>query len=154
MDSKIHNTILETLIHIHKVQRLLSVCICKLQERLIVHDRSKIFSDELEHFANLETDIREIEFGTDQYSKQLGMLDTALEHHYRENRHHPEHFVDGINGMNLIDILEMTVDWIAAAERSKNGNVLRSLPFEKERFGIDDQLYRIIKNTILYLDAK
>ena len=154
MEEKVKNTILETLIHIHKVQRLLAVCISKLQERLIVHDRSKIFSDELDHFSNLLTDIREIEFGSAAYTEQLGVLDSALEHHYRENRHHPEHFVEGIEGMNLIDILEMTVDWMAAAERSKNGNVMRSLPYEKKRFNIDDQLYRVIKNTVVYLDGK
>lgn len=147
-------TILETLVHIYKVQKLLLICITKIGERLILHDKSKMFSDELEGFTNLRTRISDIEFGSVEYQDQLKLLNGTLEHHYKENRHHPEYFKDGISGMNLIDLLEMTVDWIAAAERSKEGNVMKSLPFEKRRFGIDDQLYSVIRNTILYLDGK
>jgi flagellar basal body rod protein FlgC len=154
MEIKSHETVLETLLHIYKVQKLLSICMNKICERLIVHDKSKIFSDELEGFTKLSKDIKEIEFGSSEYVEQLSKLNDTLEHHYKENRHHPEHFKNGIVDMNLIDVLEMTVDWMASAERSKEGNVMRSLPFQKQRFVIDDQLYQIIRNTILYLDGK
>lgn len=151
---KTDETIITTLVHIHKVQKLLSLCIASLQERLINHDKTKIFSDELVGFAALEDDIRNVSFGSTEYNEVLRNLRDTLEHHYTENRHHPEHFKNGINGMGLIDLLEMTVDWMAAAERSKDGNVMKSLPFQKERYGIGDQLYGIIHNTVEYLDRK
>jgi hypothetical protein len=48
----------------------------------------------------------------------------------------------------------MTCDWIASAERSKNGNVMISLHVQKDRFKIEEQLYQILKNTIYLLEAK
>lgn len=53
--------------------------------------------------------------------------------------------------MNLIDILEMTADWICASERSSNGNPFASIAILEERFGIDPQLSKIIENTIRHL---
>jgi len=41
----------------------------------------------------------------------------ALEHHYALYRHHPEHFQNGIDDMNLIDLVEMFADWKASSER-------------------------------------
>jgi hypothetical protein len=34
----------------------------------------------------------------------------ALKHHYENNRHHPEHFKNNIDDMNLIDLIEMLCD--------------------------------------------
>ena len=147
-------TIITTLEHIHKVQKMLNICMTNIQERLVSHDRSKIFSQELAGFATLDTDISDVTFGSSEYEKVLEQLRDTLDHHYRENSHHPEHFKNGINEMNLLDLLEMTVDWIASAERSNNGNVMTSLPFQKKRYEISDQLFDIIKNTILFIDSK
>jgi len=43
----------------------------------------------------------------------------AIEHHYKNNRHHPEHFNNGIDEMNLVDLIELLCDWKAASERNK-----------------------------------
>lgn len=53
--------------------------------------------------------------------------------------------------MNLIDILEMTVDWICASDRSFNGNPFDSIAIQEQRFGIEPQLSKIIENTIRHL---
>lgn len=42
----------------------------------------------------------------------------------------------------------MLIDWKASSLRSKNGNLEKSLEIQKDRFGIDDQLYQIMKNTL------
>lgn len=53
-----------------------------------------------------------------------------------------------INGMSLLDVLEMFTDWKAAGEDYKDGNITQSLEVNKERFGISDQLFAILQNTV------
>lgn len=53
-----------------------------------------------------------------------------------------------VNGMSLLDVVEMLCDWKAASERTKQGSIAQSLAHNKERFGIDDQLYNILVNTV------
>ena len=72
----------------------------------------------------------------------------ALKHHYAANSHHPEHYENGIDGMTLIDVLEMLCDWKAATERHADGDIMRSLEVNRERFGISDQLANILANTV------
>lgn len=76
----------------------------------------------------------------------------ALEHHYAMYRHHPEHFQNGVNDMNLIDLVEMLADWKAASERQHNGNLLTSIELNATRFNITDQLKQILINTAKTLD--
>jgi len=66
-------------------------------------------------------------------------------------RYNAEHFDNGINGMNLVDVVEMVCDWIAASKRHADGDPLESLEVNKDRFNLDPQLYEIIKNTIKIL---
>jgi len=50
--------------------------------------------------------------------------------------------------MTLPQIIEMScADWLAASERSQI-DLSKGLEMNKERYHIDDQLFRIIKNTI------
>lgn len=56
--------------------------------------------------------------------------------------------VNGVNGMDLMDIVEMLTDWTAAVKRNKNGNVHKSIQVNRERFGLSDQLVSILENTV------
>ncbi len=71
----------------------------------------------------------------------------ALKHHYENNEHHPEFHKDGINGMTLIDLIEMLCDWKASSERHENGDIFKSLKINTERFQISPQLLSILENT-------
>lgn len=71
----------------------------------------------------------------------------TLDHHNAANRHHPEHHVDGVNDMTLIDLLEMLCDWKAATERHDDGDIGRSLDINRDRFEMGDQLVVILENT-------
>lgn len=57
-----------------------------------------------------------------------------------------------VNNMNLIDLLEMIVDWYAATKRHNDGNIYRSIEINTERFGLSPQLVSIIRNTADYLE--
>ena len=53
-----------------------------------------------------------------------------------------------VNGMNLIDLVEMFCDWKAATERHHDGNIRKSIDTNQERFGISHQLARAFQNTV------
>ena len=72
----------------------------------------------------------------------------GLAHHYACNRHHPEHFENGVRDMNLIDAVEMLADWKAASERHADGDILKSIALNAERFGYSEQLSDIMRNTV------
>jgi len=58
----------------------------------------------------------------------------------------------GVYGMSLLDVIEMLADWKAAGMRHADGNIQESLKINKERFGISDQLFEILKNTVKELE--
>jgi hypothetical protein len=53
-----------------------------------------------------------------------------------------------VNGMSLLDLVEMVCDWKAASERTKQGSIEQSLAHNINRFGIDPQLASILYNTV------
>ena len=46
----------------------------------------------------------------------------------------------------------MFCDWKAATERHNDGNLLKSIQINAQRFGYDDQLKRIFLNTAKLFD--
>jgi hypothetical protein len=77
----------------------------------------------------------------------------ALDHHYQENQHHPDHWEYGILDMSLIDLLEMIIDWKASAERQTSANIFRSIELNQKRFGYTDELKQILINTVNELNS-
>lgn len=55
-------------------------------------------------------------------------------------------------GMSLLDLLEMLIDWKAASERHKTGDIRRSIELNQVRFGYSDELKRILLNTVNELE--
>ena len=145
----------QTVEHIALVQKLLLSAQVELSRRIVTHDQSKLRSPEWEMFREVTAQLRGLTYGSDEYKAQLQKMKTdgALGHHYAHNRHHPEFFdlhhpEDGINKMNLFDLLEMLIDWIAAVHRHDDGNIHRSIEINKERFGMSDQLTQVLTNTV------
>lgn len=144
----------ETFQHIHEVQKLLYLMQVEIGRRALAHDLSKIYSDEeCETFAEYTPKLKDLRYGSKEYKECLKEMGSAVEHHQKSNRHHPEAFQNGINGMNLIDILEMLCDWKAATKRTLNGDLNKSLIINKERFQISEQLLAIFKNTFPLLET-
>ena len=84
-------------------------------------------------------------------AKVLDGLKPALDIHYANNRHHPEHFEDGIRGMNLLDLLEMICDWKASSERHNDGDIFKSIEINQKRFGYSDDIKAVLRNTAEFL---
>ncbi len=138
---------LSTMEHIESVRSNLRWFSDRLTTRGVKHDHSKLESPEVELFAKVNHRLKSLEYGTPEYDASLVELKPALDNHYAKNRHHPEHFAEGINGMTLIDIVEMFCDWRASTSRNKNGNLLTSIDINARRFQIDTQLKQVFINT-------
>lgn len=139
----------ETLKHIQTVQNLLLKSCEKLFKRMREHDQSKLGDPELSTFVEFTPKLKDAKFGSDEYKQFLKDMAPALEHHYSHNSHHPQYYENGIEGMDLFDILEMLLDWKASTLRTKDGDIFKSLDIQKERFNISPQLYMILNNTLV-----
>ena len=142
----------ETQKHIEAVRKYIRFMIDKIDMRGVKHDASKLESPEVEIFAEYTPKLNATSFGTEEYYTNLEQMKPALEHHYAANRHHPEHFVNGVNDMTLIDIIEMICDWKASTLRHNDGNLLKSIEINAERFHMDGQLLQILINTARMID--
>lgn len=144
----------ETQKHIEKVRHYIRLLTDKLTSRGVNHDKLKLESPEVEIFAEYTPLLAKTTYGSDEYKDALAGMKPALDHHYANSRHHPEHFVNGINDMNLVDIVEMLCDWKAASERQMNGNLLHSIEMNAKRFEYGEQLKQILMNTAKLLDEQ
>ncbi|MFF0831076.1 DUF5662 family protein [Brevibacillus sp. NPDC003359] len=138
----------DTIEHINQVREIMMVAASELLQRATVHDQSKLESPELEIFTEFTPKLKNSTYGSIEYRDFLMKMHDALKHHYAKNSHHPEHYVNGIDGMDLFDLLEMICDWKAAVMRHADGDIQKSLEINRARFQISDQLFRILKNTV------
>lgn len=137
----------ETHKHINRVRELMNDIIQLLSNRAFTHDASKLREPELSLFAQWSPLLSSMEYGSDEYKEALTNMGPTLKHHYEHNRHHPEHFENGITEMNLIDIVEMLADWKAAQERVKDGDMRKSMLINIKRFNIPNGLSIVLMNT-------
>lgn len=137
----------DTLLHIKRVSELLNEASIELIRRANVHDNSKLESPEKEAFDEFTPKLANCTYGSDEYKDFLKGLKVALDHHYKNNSHHPEHYENGVYGFDLFDLIEMFFDQKAASERHKDGNIYRSIEINKDRFNLSDQICNIFKNT-------
>jgi len=137
----------ETLKHIKRVNELLTDAAMELLHRAKIHDASKLKDPEKKAFDIMTPLLRDTKYGSNEYAGYLNDLQPALEHHYANNSHHPQHYKNGIDGMDLFDLIEMFFDWKAAGERHATGSMTNSININKDRFKMSDQLEAIFRNT-------
>lgn len=137
----------DTFRHIERVRNLLNVCVTDLLKRGEQHDQSKLESPEVEYFTEYTPKLAGCTYGSEEYKGFMTAMKPALEHHYANNSHHSEHYKNGINDMNLLDIIEMLCDWKAASERHNDGNIRKSIEINAKRYNISPQLTEILENT-------
>lgn len=137
----------DTKAHIENVQHKMKDVIAVLSKRALEHDKSKLESPEKEIFDKYSPKLSQTKYGSDEYKSYLKEMQVALDHHYGENRHHPEHFELGINDMSLTDVIEMFIDWMASCERTEDGDIYKSIEINQKRFGFSDDIKKIFINT-------
>ena len=184
----------ETSKHIRLVGKILHLMVKHLLDRADGHDLSKLDRPEVELFTKFTAQLAGLTYGSAEFNACKAAMGPALDHHYANNSHHPEHFkpgkpdpqlaadiaaleaVDGgmsekvrdrlaarlkrdladdastVNGMTLIDLLEMFCDWKASSLRHNDGNIRKSIELNAERFSMSPQLRRVFENTVEALE--
>ncbi len=133
--------------HIGRVHELLREFQRGLEFRGNAHDASKLLEPERTLFERAFEDLSVVEYGSNAYRTALVQARQALDHHYASNRHHPEHYADGVDAMTLTDLVEMLADWKAASERRPDADLVQGIEINAERFALTPQLASILTNT-------
>lgn len=134
--------------HIQRVNGLLIDFAITLLARAKHHDESKFEPVELHPLEQMQALVDregQAPFGSEEYERRKAFLAPMLEHHYANNSHHPEHHVDGVDGMNLADLVEMFFDWKAASERGEEDAM--NLSYAVKKYNLSPQLESIFRNT-------
>lgn len=147
MIKETYNSIDDTKKHISLVKDLIDIFCSKLFEQIESHDNSKLKEPELSIFNEYTPKLKYCTYGSEEYKQYLREMKIALDHHYQNNRHHPEYFENGMMNMNLIDIIEMFCDWLASTKRHNDGNIYNSIELNKKRFKYPEMIENIFKNT-------
>ena len=167
----------DTLEHIDKVANFINKLDDELLNRGLKHDKSKLEKPEKLIFDEYTPKLKDCTYGSEEYKQYLSEMQVALDHHYKNNRHHPEYFSKYVCGgcfkefkevpdrcdicsysqfqkesdisqMTLIDLCEMIADWKAATLRHANGDIAKSLEINQKRFKYTDELKQILLNTV------
>ena len=151
----------ETRKHQQRVSNFLLEFARQLLIRATEHDKSKLEEPERSVFIEYTPKLNSVTYGSEQYKEYLRKMKKALDHHYANNKHHPEFndingfslqtLNDPIRSMDLVDIVEMLCDWLAATSRHADGNINDSITKNEKRFGINDQLSQLFRNTVALL---
>lgn len=144
----------DTMEHINKVRWFLIKVAVELIDRGVHHDESKLVEPEKSVIDEFTPKMKHLIYNSPEYQQCLKEMKPALDYHYTHNSHHSEFYPNGINDMNLIDIVELLLDWLAATQRNPGGDIYKSIEIGKTRFGISDQLSQIFINTVKFFEEK
>lgn len=121
-----------------------------LFKRATIHDNSKFGPEEFDLYEQAFPELQKYPYDDPRFKDVLKKIEPAVQHHYSVNDHHPEYHKNGVSDMHGNQQIEMCCDWLAASERSQR-DIYEGLEINKARFGIDDHLFPVIKNTIVVL---
>lgn len=88
-------------------------------------------------------------YGSAEYIDKIRRWKKVFDHHYKCNRHHPEHFLNGINDMNLVDMIEMLCDWVGYKNIMSIREAIKVVDTQMDRYGFSNDLRDIMKNTLI-----
>lgn len=141
----------DTLNHIETVRLYLGTVRLLLYDRAVKHDASKLMPPEKEAYDIITPRLAGLTYGSEEYRASLREMKPAIQHHYAANSHHPEHYPNGVADFDLLDLVEMLCDWKAASLRHTDGDILKSIEINIERFKLDPQIASILRNTVTRL---
>lgn len=137
--------------HKDGVRTAINCIIVALLERGNVHDADKL-SPEMLPCVERQLSEPHADYGSAEHAALVEKYADFRARHFAVNRHHPEHFSDGMCGMNIVDLVEMLCDWKAASDRC--GNTLeRSVEINIDKYEIGEPLASILRNSAALLSA-
>ena len=134
--------------HISRVRKHMNTFVQLLLKRAINHDKSKLEEPELSWWKEMDKEPR-YPYGSEEYKQKIKRWDKVFKHHYKYNRHHPEHYDYGVSEMTLVDIVEMMCDWLGYKDTIAISEALKVCDEQMKRYDIPDDIRQIIFNTLL-----
>lgn len=131
--------------HKKDVMNLINLIIIELHNRKNVHDDSSLDPSEVEVLAYYSDFIKEDSYINEETLTYMKEIKNVLNIHFQKNRHHPEHFKNGIKDMNLIDIIEMLCDW--KTTMAEDEDIISVIKKNKKIYKFSDDLMNILINT-------
>lgn len=141
-------TVEDILKHKEKVRRRLLFLSEELKKRAECHDDSKLKDPEIKYLIEMDKEPK-YEYNTPEYFNKMKRWQKFFNHHYDNNRHHPDHFRNGILDMTLTDICEYLVDIISYYDEMHVHDAMDTVEKQQGRFGLDNQLSQILVNTLI-----
>lgn len=148
MTTENYDSTADTNQHIEMVRFYMSNFLDDLGIRAVNHDASKLVPPEKESYDVFTPRLKGLTYGSEEYRACLREMKPAIQHHYENNSHHPEHYPNGVADFDLLDLVEMLCDWKAASTRHADGDILASIEHNVGRFNLDPQLASILRNTV------
>ena len=133
--------------HIKRVQNKLFKLIIALLMRSQEHDKSKLEEPEFSLWEKMDEEPR-YQYGSKEYKEKIERYRELFEMHYKKNPHHPEHFMNGISDMTLIDLAEMLCDWISYKDNIRVTEAIEMVEKQSKRFGYSDEIKNMLINTL------
>jgi hypothetical protein len=137
--------------HIARVRARLDVIIRVLTKRSLQHDDSKLEEPELSLWKKMDKEQR-YPYGSKEYFDKIKRNRKVFELHYMKNRHHPEHYVNGVRDMTLIDVTEMLCDWIGYKDNLSFSEASDIVHQQMIKYGIaskDDSTITLLEQVML-----
>lgn len=112
----------------------------ELLRRGQIHDDSKFYEEELKSLQMIP------DSNNGMRNPKYTMTDAdrkCIEIHWKNNRHHPEHFKD-IREMTDVDIMEMVCDWYARSEQFGTNFMNFVMTRQENRFHFPQDMFEKI----------
>lgn len=136
-------------VHEHRIRvkkRILDF-IHELFYRMHSHDMSKLEEPEYSLWKKMDQEPR-YPYGTPEYIDKIKRNKDVFELHYMHNTHHPEHYYNGVSDMDLVDLIEMLIDWISYKDEISIKDAVELIEMQSERYNMSEDLKSIMKNTL------
>lgn len=148
-DPQALKTIQSIVKHKKSVKEKLDFLTEELKQRAEHHDDSKLEPPEIDWLIEMDKEPR-YPYGSPEYFDKMQRWKKFFDHHYANNRHHPDHFKDlGIVEFNLADLCEYLMDICSYFDEMHVSDAIKVVEQQQERFHLDDQLTQILKNTLI-----
>lgn len=133
--------------HIERVRNRLSEFIFELYKRMKYHDASKLKEPEYSLWLRMDEEPR-YKYGTREYKDKIRRNKRVFDLHYAHNSHHPEHYSQGVLDMDLVDLIEMLIDWISYKDDISIKDAIELIEMQSDRYNLSEDLKCILKNTL------
>jgi hypothetical protein len=133
--------------HRNRVQEKLLKIVRELYNRAEAHDKSKLEDPEYTGWRQMDKEPR-YKYGTPEYFAKMRKYQWVFDEHYKKNRHHPEYWQGFFHEMDLVDFLEMIIDWCSYKEDIHAEEMIEIVTENCERFHFPPLLKDLAINTL------